>query len=119
MRSPAIQNRRRLFARPFSLRAQMLMGAYARNGREALKLYRNYRDEIPLVILDMIIPEMDGYPCLQELLKIDPNARGLPAGGFPAHRGAGVTVEPGSKGFLWKPHNINGMRQAVRKTLVM
>ena len=47
----------------------------ATNGREALEVYRSNQDRIALVILDLIMPEMGGKQCLEELLKIDPKVK--------------------------------------------
>ena len=49
----------------------------AANGKEALDLYNREMGKISLVILDLIMPEMGGKQCLEELLKIDPKARVL------------------------------------------
>ena len=61
----------------------------ASTGREALDMYTKARDEISLVILDLIMPEMGGKQCLEELLKIDPGVKVLISSGFlliPLHR---------------------------------
>ena len=44
-------------------------------GREALEIYRTRRNEISLVILDLLMPEMSGKDCLMELVKIDPQEK--------------------------------------------
>ena len=40
----------------------------ASDGREALSIYRDKKDSISLIILDLIMPEMDGKACLKEIL---------------------------------------------------
>ena len=47
----------------------------AANGKEALELYNREMGKISLVILDLIMPQMGGKQCLEELLKIDRKAR--------------------------------------------
>ena len=47
------------------------------NGKEALELYEKHREEIKLVILDLIMVVMRGEECLHSLLKIDPKVRVL------------------------------------------
>ena len=47
---------------------------YASNGREALQMIEEYRDRLSVVLLDLIMPEMDGFKVLDcvrndELLK--------------------------------------------------
>ena len=53
----------------------------ASNGKEALELYEKHREQVNLVILDLIMPEMGGEECLQALLKMDPTVRVLVASG--------------------------------------
>ncbi|MCX5874658.1 MAG: PAS domain S-box protein, partial [Deltaproteobacteria bacterium] len=47
----------------------------ASNGKEALEIYQREGESISLIILDLIMPEMDGRQCLGEILRIDPNAK--------------------------------------------
>ena len=47
----------------------------AANGKEALEVYRSNQDRIALVLLDLIMPEMGGKQCLEEILKINPKTR--------------------------------------------
>ncbi|MCX5874249.1 MAG: ATP-binding protein [Deltaproteobacteria bacterium] len=54
----------------------------AGNGKEALAIYKNQSARISLVILDLIMPEMDGRQCLGEILRVDPQAKVLIASGY-------------------------------------
>ncbi len=89
----------------------------AANGKEALDLYRRERGKISLVILDLIMPEMGGKECLEELLRIDPKARVLIASGFAANGQSKEAIEKGARGFVDKPYNVKRMLQAVREVL--
>ena len=51
------------------------------NGKEALDLYKQEGANISLVILDLMMPKMGGQKCVEELLKIDPQAKILIATG--------------------------------------
>ncbi len=89
----------------------------AANGKEALELYKRERTRISLVILDLIMPEMGGMQCLEELLKIAPKARVLIASGFAANGHSKEVMETGARGFVAKPYNVRQMLQAVRGVL--
>jgi two-component system cell cycle sensor histidine kinase/response regulator CckA len=89
----------------------------AANGKEALELYKKERDKISLVILDLIMPEMGGKQCLEELLKIDPKARVLIASGYSAEGEAKGALGKGARGFVGKPYNMKGMLRSVREVL--
>lgn len=89
----------------------------ASNGREALEVYRNHRDSIALVILDLVMPEMSGRKCLEELLKIDPKAKVLIASGYAANGPAKEARQSGAVGFVSKPFDLKQILTEIRKCL--
>jgi two-component system, cell cycle sensor histidine kinase and response regulator CckA len=89
----------------------------AANGKEALNLYRKKKGRISLVILDLIMPEMGGRQCLEELLKIDPQVKVLIASGYSASGETKKAIESGAMGFVDKPYDISQVLQAVRQVL--
>ena len=89
----------------------------AGNGKEALDLYRSNKGNISLVILDLIMPEMDGKQCLEELLKINPGAKVLVASGYSADGPTKEALQGGAKGFVSKPFDMGQLLQTVRKVL--
>jgi len=44
----------------------------AANGLEGLKLYQDHCEEISLVVLDLVMPQMSGRDCWLRLREIDP-----------------------------------------------
>ena len=59
----------------------------AASGEVALELYRRRQEDIDLVILDLVMPGMAGNRCLEELLRINPEAQVIVASGHtPAHQ---------------------------------
>ncbi|MGO9571370.1 MAG: PAS domain S-box protein [Desulfomonilaceae bacterium] len=89
----------------------------ATNGRQALQVYNKERKRISLVLLDLIMPEMDGKQCLRELLKINPGARVLVASGHSANGPTKEAVEGGALGLVSKPFDMGQLLQTVRKVL--
>jgi PleD family two-component response regulator len=57
------------------------------SGAKAVEVYSRLHDEIDLVILDMVMPEMNGAETLRLLKKIDPTVRAILCSGFPISRG--------------------------------
>ena len=49
----------------------------ARDGVEAVELYRKEGDAIDVVMLDITMPRMDGYQAFREIRALDPEARAL------------------------------------------
>ncbi|MEW6350803.1 MAG: ATP-binding protein [Thermodesulfobacteriota bacterium] len=89
----------------------------AANGREALQIFAREKDEISLVILDLVMPEMGGRKCLEEILKIDPAAKVLIASGYSANGQTKNVLEQGATGFVSKPFDFKQILLAVRKSL--
>jgi PAS domain S-box-containing protein len=89
----------------------------APDGENALRLYQDKKDEIDLVVLDLIMPIMGGKKCLEELLRIDPKVRVVIASGYSPEGTVKEILEKGAKNFIHKPFNMKEMLQVVRKVL--
>ena len=89
----------------------------ASNGKEALDVYTRKKEKISLVILDLIMPEMGGRQCLEELREIHPNVKILISSGYPVNEVEKKVIESGARGFVYKPYTIKKMLAAVRDTL--
>jgi PAS domain S-box-containing protein len=89
----------------------------AGSGPEALDIYKKQGPDISLVILDMIMPEIGGQRCLDELLNINPEAKVLVASGYSVEELIQESIEAGAKGFLGKPYDSEQILQKVRKIL--
>jgi two-component system cell cycle sensor histidine kinase/response regulator CckA len=89
----------------------------ASNGREALAIYANAQGEVSLVVLDLIMPQMGGKQCLEQLLKINPKVKVLISTGHFSNGSAEETRGSGARGFVSKPYTRNQLLRAVRQTL--
>ena len=89
----------------------------AANGQEALQIYRAHRDTIDLVLLDMIMPQMGGKKCLEELLKVNPHVKVVVASGYAVEASSKNAVELGIRGSICKPYEARDLLMAVRKIL--
>jgi two-component system cell cycle sensor histidine kinase/response regulator CckA len=89
----------------------------AETGQKALEVYRSKKEGISLVVLDLVMPQMGGKECLQELLKIDPEAKVIIASGFSRNGVTNASVEAGAREFVGKPYKVTQLLQTVRKVL--
>jgi two-component system, cell cycle sensor histidine kinase and response regulator CckA len=89
----------------------------ASNGREALDIYRSRKEEISLVILDLLMPEMSGRDCLMELVKIDPSIRVIIASGYAPEDELHREIRPLVKVFLQKPFAMIQLLETVGSVL--
>ena len=72
------------------------------------------RDEISLVILDLIMPEMGGKQCLEGLLSLNPSVKVVIASGYSASDPTKEALAQGAKGFVNKPYDIRQVLEVVR-----
>ena len=89
----------------------------ATNGQEAVEVYKEKWNQISLVILDLIMPVMDGNQCLQEILKLDPKTKVLIASGYSPDGTLREPLEGGAKGFVGKPFNLKQLLRTIRDAL--
>jgi len=89
----------------------------ARSGREAMEIYREKQDEIDMVILDMIMPDMDGGETFNALKSIDPDVKVILSSGYSADARSTRMMEEGCYGFIQKPYSVNTLSQKVKEVL--
>ena len=89
----------------------------AGNGKEALEIYQMEKDKISLILLDLIMPVMDGRKCLAEILRIDPNAKVITTSGFRPSGPANWAMALGAKGFVQKPYDMRQLLTTIREIL--
>jgi PAS domain S-box-containing protein len=89
----------------------------ARNGTDAIKICQENQDHIDMVILDMIMPEMDGGETYDKLKKVNPDLKVLLSSGYSIHGQAAEILERGCDGFIQKPFDIENISQKIREVL--
>jgi PAS domain S-box-containing protein len=89
----------------------------AGSGKEALDLYEKQREEIDLVILDMIMPGMGGGKTFDRLKAIDGNVRILLSSGYSINGQAQEILDRGCSGFIQKPFAMEELSRKVREAL--
>jgi signal transduction histidine kinase/ActR/RegA family two-component response regulator len=75
----------------------------APDGREAVQIYREKKDQIDAVLLDLTMPHMDGEETFREIRRIDPRAKVLLASGYNEQDTLSRFVGKGLAGFVAKP----------------
>jgi two-component system cell cycle sensor histidine kinase/response regulator CckA len=89
----------------------------AEDGEEAVRVYREHRDQIVCVFLDLTLPKMDGEETLRELRQLAPEVRAIVTSGCSseilAERFAGLDV----LGFVCKPESPDDVIAKLRKAL--
>jgi len=89
----------------------------AADGREALAVYAEHRDEITLVLLDLTMPHMDGEQTFRELRLIDPGVRVVMSSGYAQNDITARFAGKGLVGFVHKPYSLAELRDQLRAAL--
>ena len=89
----------------------------ARNGLEAVEIFRLYKDEISLVVLDLIMPKMSGKEAFREIKAIQSDARILISTGYAVDDKVDGFLNQGCQGFLQKPFSLNEFAMELRQIL--
>ena len=89
----------------------------AATGPEAIEAYHAHPGGIDLVILDMVMPKMDGRETLRRLREIDPGVRALLSSGYSQDGQAQKMMVDGVRGFLQKPYDVDLLLTTVRGVL--
>ena len=90
----------------------------ASNGYEAIDIFEKFHGSIDLVILDMIMPGMNGDEVLKVLREIRDDIRIIISSGFMSEDQREKLKEFRVDGFLDKPYNDRDVIKAVSRTLV-
>jgi PAS domain S-box-containing protein len=85
----------------------------AADGTEAVALYAQHKDEIEVVLTDLMMPYMDGPVTIRALLKMNPNVRIIASSGLAENSRA---IE-GVKLFLPKPYTAERLLNALAEVI--
>jgi two-component system cell cycle sensor histidine kinase/response regulator CckA len=89
----------------------------ARSGKKGIEIYQQNRDQIDVIILDMIMPSMGGTETYYKIKEIDPDAKFLLSSGYSVDKEASKILDGSRNGFIQKPFTINQLSEKMRKIL--
>ena len=89
----------------------------APSGESAIDLYKKNRDNIDLVILDMIMPDMYGGVAYSKIREINPDVKVLLTSGLKMNNEAHNILNFGGVGFLQKPFTVKALFEEINVIL--
>lgn len=89
----------------------------ARDGIEAVEIFRSRHAEIALVLLDLMMPGMTGERAFAEMRRIDPRVSGILASGYDESGRAREIEAAGFAGFLQKPYRRSDLGRKLASVL--
>jgi CheY-like chemotaxis protein len=83
----------------------------ATDGIEAIALYAEHQSEIQLVLLDVMMPNMDGIGAIRALRRMNPAVKIIAISGLASNRDA--VLAAGATVFLAKPYSNEILLQTI------
>ena len=89
----------------------------AKGGREAVEVYRENKDRIDMVILDMIMPDMGGGKTYERIKEINPHIKVILSSGYRIDSEAARILKQGCDGFIQKPFSLKELSTKIEERL--
>lgn len=86
----------------------------ASDGKEALSIYTQYQEQIMVVLLDMMMPGIDGAIAIRKLQKINPHVKIIAISGLLSESDESAIANMGVKAFLSKPCTAKELVQTIK-----
>ena len=87
----------------------------ATDGQEAIVQFRQHADEITFVILDFMMPKLDGMKTLVELRRIQPKVKAVLTSGYNVDELNQHYAQEGFAAFIQKPFQVETLMKVARQ----
>jgi CheY-like chemotaxis protein len=85
------------------------------NGHDAVETIRSKGSRIDLVLLDMIMPGMDGGKTFDRIRELQPSMPVMLSSGYAINGRATQIMRRGCNGFIQKPFNLSKLSEKIRQ----
>ena len=89
----------------------------AADGMRAVEVFRENKDDIKLVLMDMTMPRMNGMEAFSRMQEIDPEVRVIIVSGHSAESTSSEMMKLGIRKVLQKPVRLSVLSDAIRETV--
>jgi signal transduction histidine kinase/CheY-like chemotaxis protein len=90
----------------------------ATNGYDGLEMYKLNHGSIDIVLLDLLMPGMDGISCFRHLKTIDNNVKVIISSGIGEHSQKEDLFKMGISGYLEKPYSLKKISKELENLLL-
>jgi len=87
------------------------------DGKMAVDSFREKHDTIDLVILDIMMPKMDGHDCFNELKKINAAVPVIISSGYDMEDNVRMLLLNGARGYIQKPYSHVQLSGVIAKVM--
>lgn len=95
------------------LESQQYRVLTAQNGVEAIALFAEHVDEIACVVMDLMMPEMDGMSAIPLMRRLKPDAYIIAMSGYSSSEAIAQASSRGFQYFIHKPFDTQELLQAL------
>jgi len=89
----------------------------ASSGHQAIDVFGAHKDEVDLVITDVVMPDLGGVQVMEEIRKINPNIKVLFSTGYDMKSNLENSVVPRDVEILTKPYRVETLKEILRSQL--
>jgi PAS domain S-box-containing protein len=89
----------------------------ANDGIEAIALYAEHKHEISLVLMDIMMPSMDGLSAIRALQKLNPKVNVIAMSGLATNSQVAEAMGSSVKAFLPKPYTVKELLDTIHRVL--
>jgi PAS domain S-box-containing protein len=87
------------------------------SGAEAIDLYAKHQPEIQVVLIDMMMPLMDGLTAVRELKRLNSDVKTIVSSGLVSSERAAQLTDIGVRAFLAKPYTATELLDTLQQVL--
>ncbi|MBV6647746.1 MAG: response regulator [Cyclobacteriaceae bacterium] len=87
----------------------------ASNGNEAIDIVKEKKPDV--ITLDITMPEMDGITCLENIMRVHPDAKVMIITALSDKLTGLKALDKGARGFLYKPVSVAQLEKAFDRLL--
>lgn len=90
-------------------------GFFSSHGHEAIDVFQEHWHDIDLVVLDMMMPGMNGKEVFEALVKINPAVKVIIASGFAATNSITEMIDLGVAQTISKPFKLDELKETINQ----
>ena len=89
----------------------------ARSGKEAIEVYKENKCKVDMVVLDMIMPDMDGGRAYEQMKEINPDVKVILTSGYGIGGQVTEIMRRGCDSFIQKPFGIKELYGKIEEIM--
>jgi CheY-like chemotaxis protein len=89
----------------------------ARDGLEAVELFKAHRFQIDLVVMDVVMPQLNGPDAYSKMVELRSDIKAIFTTGYTSEAASLMSLLEKGAAVLQKPYGLTALSQTIRTTL--